>query len=322
MPDQTATTSLPETDSLHENAIDPHPAKGPSLTHRLVSEAAGSFLLVLAGLGVAMFNAQAGFGPAMAFGFALIVAYLAFGYAGAHFNPAVTLGSAIAGRTRWVHVLPLILVQTVGAAVASLMLWAMLVGHPQIPETSQLFSVAANGFGEHSPNAFPLTSVLLAEVLGTAVFVAIFLGATGRGRGRALAPFAIGFAYTVLLTFLIPLSNGSLNPARSTAAALFSDGWALGELWLFWAAPVLGAAIAGLIYRSVDVFAGTFPAGATSDADVFTAEAETGPEGKPVGEAIPVPEATQVPAADEQPRNSEAASTDEARSFFDGDTRK
>ncbi len=254
MPIETATVMTAEAEMSRDEIRARQDAESRPLPHRLVMEATGSFLVVLAGLGVAMFNAQAGLGPAMAFGFALIVAYLALGYAGAHFNPAVTLGSAVAGRTRWVLVLPLIVVQVVGAALAVVMLWAILVNHPQIPETSSLFAVASNGYGEHSPNAFPMASVLLAEVLGSALLVAVFLGATSRGKSLAVAPFAIGFAYAVLLTFLIPLSNGSLNPARSTAAVLFSEGWAFSQLWLFWAAPVLGAVIAGLIYRSVDVF--------------------------------------------------------------------
>lgn len=310
MPVETAPTS---------SAVEPHDARPRPLMHRLVAEAAGSFLLVLAGLGVAMFNAKAGFSPAMAFGFALIVAYLAFGYASAHFNPAVTLGSAIAGRTRWVQVLPLIAAQLVGAVVATVMLWAILVGHPQIPETSALFSVAANGFGEHSPNAFPLASVLLAEVLGTGVFVSVFLAATTRGKSLALSPFAIGFAYTALLTFLIPLSNGSLNPARSTAAALFSDGWALSELWMFWAAPVLGAAIAGLIYRSVDVFTTPVASGTVVAAPSAEAEAEMEAEAEAEAEMEAEAEVEAEAEADEVTLASDTTSPQNADSFFDQD---
>lgn len=253
---------------------------GPGLLGRSIAEAAGSFLLVLAGVGVAMLNAQEDIAPSLVFGLALAAAMMAFGHlSGAHFNPAVTLGAAVAGRTRWVNVVPYIIAQLIGAGAAAAILWIILDGHPGLDGTAPIFSNAANGFGEHSPIQFPLTSVLLAEVVAAVLLVAAYLGVTARREHRPLAPFAVGFTYAVLLAVLVPISNGALNPARSTAIALFSESWAMGQLWLFWAAPLFGAAIAGLIYRSVDLSAGerlSDVPGATEAGVTETGATETG----------------------------------------------
>ncbi|MBG6185166.1 aquaporin Z [Arthrobacter sp. CAN_A214] len=221
---------------------------------RSAAEGAGSFLLVLAGIGVTTLNTDAGIAPVLAFGFGLLAAMIAFGHvSGGHFIPAVTLGSAVAGRTPWRSVVPYIVAQVLGAVAAAGLLWLILSANDQLPASTTLFSVGANGFDDHSAVQFPLASSFLAEVVATALLVAVFLGATARLANKAVAPFAVGLTYAALLTVLLPITNGSMNPARSTAAAIFSESWALEQLWLFWAAPVVGAVLAGLIYRSADM---------------------------------------------------------------------
>ncbi|KPN22243.1 MIP/aquaporin family protein [Arthrobacter sp. Edens01] len=222
------------------------------LLGRSVAEAAGSFLLVLAGLGVSFFNPSGGLSAPLAFGLVLAAAMIAFGYiSGGHFLPTITIGSALAGRTSWKSVVPYIVAQLVGALFAALILWVSMTGHPQIPETQPFFAAVANGFGEHSATQFPVAGALLTEVIAAALLTAVFLGAGSR-LASAAGAFAVGVTYAALLTFLVPITGGSINPARSTAVAVFAEPWALEQLWLFWAAPLLGAAITGLIYRSMD----------------------------------------------------------------------
>ena len=236
-------------------------AKGTTITSlrsygllgRSIAEAAGSFLLVLAGLGVSFFNPSGGLSAPLAFGLVLAAAIIAFGYiSGGHFLPTITIGSALAGRTPWKSVLPYIVAQLVGALFAALILWVSMTGHPQIPETQPFFAAVANGFGENSATQFPLAGALLTEVIAAALLTAVFLGA-GTRLSAAAGAFATGVTYAALLTFLVPITGGSINPARSTAVAVFAEPWALEQLWLFWLAPLLGAAITGLIYRSLDL---------------------------------------------------------------------
>lgn len=232
--------------------------EGSSLFARLGVEVLGSFALVLAGVGVALYSSFTGAGPlgvALAFGLALFALIAAFGAVSAHFNPVVTLGSALAGRTSWVDVVPYWLAHLVGAALAVVTLVVALRSVPTVtPEiTNQILSGAANGFGEQSPfmaiagGGFSLLAAILIEVLVTGVFVAIVL-AVGRS---ALAAPAIGLAYAVGILVALPVTNGSLNPARSTATAIFAGGEFVSQLWVFWVAPLLGAAIAGLVYGLV-----------------------------------------------------------------------
>ncbi|MDK1329158.1 aquaporin [Arthrobacter sp. zg-Y1143] len=222
---------------------------------RSVAEAIGSFLLVFVGVAVAIFATGTGITSPLAFGLALAAAMVAFGYiSGGHFNPAITLGSAVAGRTAWKYVLPYILAQLVGAILGVAILWVAINGHDQFgAQTKEFFLSASNGYAENSPTEFPLPSALLLEVISGALLTAVFLGATARRYGAVAAAFAVGVTYAVLLTMLAPVTGGGINPARSTATAIFAGGSALEQLWLFWAAPLLGAVIAGLIFLSVDM---------------------------------------------------------------------
>ena len=242
---------------------------GPGLVARLGAEAFGTFALVLVGLGIALYAGLSqvdGLAVALGFGIAVLAAIVAVGHvSGGHFNPAVTLGAAIGGRTAWKDVLPYWLAQLVGGILAAAILFITIPSNlpsaiTQNPEDTAktFFTNVANGFGEHSPLAtassgqveFSLVIGLLVEIVLTAVFVGIILGATDRRSANVQAPFAIGLALAVLLLVATPVTNGSLNPARSTAAAIFSESWALGQLWLFWVAPLVGAALAGLVYRA------------------------------------------------------------------------
>lgn len=245
---------------------------GPGLVARLGAEAFGTFFLVLAGLGVALYSAvnQSGtLAVALAFGIAVLGGAAAVGHvSGGHFNPAVTLGAAIGGRTAWRDVLPYWLAQLVGGAVAAAVVFITipktLPALFQKSDPRELFSGVANGFGTHSPlygtvqtatsgaqtSEFTLTTALLVEVIVTAIFVGVILGVTDRRANKVQAPVAIGLALTVLILVAMPVTNASLNPARSTAAAIFSDSWAFQQLWVFWVAPLVGAALAGLVYRA------------------------------------------------------------------------
>lgn len=237
------------------------PTRG--LLARLGAEAFGTFFLVLAGLGVALYAGVTGLGGgplavALAFGIAVMASAIAVGHiSGGHFNPAVTFGAAIAGRMSWRDVLPYWLAQLIGGALASSVLYVVLSSLPAIAgHEREFFSGAANGFDAHSPIAaqakvgFGLLGALLIELVLTAVFVGVILGATDRRSAYSQAPFAIGFTFAVGILIALPVTNGALNPARATAAAIYSDGWAFGQLWLFWVAPLAGAALAALVYRA------------------------------------------------------------------------
>lgn len=235
-------------------------AAGPGLLSRVGAEAFGTFVLVLAGIGTALYAGATGAGAlavALAFGVALLAALSAVGHvSGGHFNPAVTFGAALAGRTSWKDVLPYWLAQLVGGAAATAVLFVVATTLPALGgQERQFFSSAANGFGEHSPIAAQTTEGFswigagLIELVATAVFVGVILGATDR-RAKGSAPVAIGLALAALLLVTTPVTNGSLNPARSFAAAIFAEGWAWSQIGLFVAAPLLGAAIAALVYRA------------------------------------------------------------------------
>jgi aquaporin Z len=285
---------------------------------RTAAEAVGSFVVVLTGLGVTMLNTQSGVPPTLAFGIALLAAMVAFGYiSGGHFNPAVTLGAAVAGRTPWGSVLPYIVAQLIGGLAAGGLLWLLLSANSQLTDVNGLFAAASNGFEEHSAAQFPLTSSFLAEAVCTAILVAVFLGATARHAGRSTAPFAVGLTYAALLTLLLPVTNGGLNPARSTASALFTGDWAPAQLWLFFAAPIIGAVIAGLILRSLDAAgrksAAPAPAAgaATAAPSASTDTAGTGTGAPAAGDPVPAPVAPPAgPAAAD-------GSPNDVRSFFD-----
>lgn len=248
---------------------------GPSLIARLGAEVFGTFFLVLAGLGVALYANSAfatvgGGGGALAvglaFGIAVVAGISAVGHvSGGHFNPAVTIGAAIGGRTPWRDVLPYWLAQLVGGAIAAAVLFVSipsalpsLISSGTQTTSKAFFSSVSNGYGAHSPIGsasqgaveYSLAIALLIEVVVTAVFVGVILGVTDRRANTKIAPVAIGLTLGVLILVALPVTNASLNPARSTASAIFSEGWALKQLWLFWVAPIVGAALAGLVYRA------------------------------------------------------------------------
>ena len=233
--------------------LSPRLGEGYGMSARIAAEIAGAFLLFFGALGIGMFNPQGGFAVPFGFGLAVIAGMLAFGHiSGGQFNPAITLGSALAGRTSWKNVLPYIIAQLVGTSLAAVVLWVIMRSHPVGSQAAQVFSSVANGYASGEDLGFTMAGVFLAETIGTAMLVAIYLGATSSRDRLRSAPYAVGLAFAVLTAALLPISNAGMNPARSTAAVYFAEPAALGELWLFWAAPVLGAVIAGLLYRSAE----------------------------------------------------------------------
>jgi len=233
----------------------------PRLSSALGIELFGTFVLVLAGVGVGLYAGAVGIGPlgtALAFGLALFALIAAFGrVSGGHFNPAVTLGAALAGRTPWGRVLPYWLAQVVGGGIATTVLLVVARSNPNLDAaaTETFFQGASNSFGTTSPAGFGLVGVLLLEAIVTGIFVAVILGVTAPDAFPSLAAPAIGLTLATGLLILTPVSNGSMNPARSLASAFFAGGTAMGQVWVFWVAPLLGAAVAGLLYalfRPVD----------------------------------------------------------------------
>lgn len=240
----------------------------PSLLARLGAEVFGSFVLVLAILGVALYgflNTSGALSAPLAGGFAFLAAAAAVGHvSGGHFSPAVTLGAAIAGRTSWADLLPYWLAQVIGAVIAGLVLLATVPAAlpgllSEEGKSADLFLTVANGFEKFSPLyaasqsqvGFTMWAAVLVEVVVTALFVGVLLGVTDKRANRRLAPVAAGLALTVGLFIAAPIDNGSLNPARSLTAALFAnDGDLWKQQWVFVVAPLVGAALAGLLYRA------------------------------------------------------------------------
>lgn len=220
----------------------------PTTAARLGAEGLGTFLLVFGGVGTAVFAADhVGFlGVALAFGLTVLVGVYAFGpVSGGHFNPAVTVGLATAGRFAWKDVPGYIIVQIIGGAIASTLLFVIAQGRPG----ADLGNFASNGFGEASPDGYGLLSVALIEIILTAIFVLVILGATSAKASPAAAGLAIGLSLTLIHLIAIPVSNTSVNPARSIAAAIYGGGTSLGQVWAFLVFPIIGAIIAGLIHK-------------------------------------------------------------------------
>lgn len=220
-----------------------------SLASRLIAEVFGTFVLVFATIGTALYASQnVGYlGIALAVGLAVMVSAYAVGHiSGGHFNPAVTFGAAIAGRMRWADVAPYLIAQILGGLLGSLVLWLMATLSGFVAD----FGAVSNGYGEHSPELFSMASVLVAELVATAVFVWILLGVTAPGSTTAgFAPLAIGLTLTMLHLVMIPVSNSSVNPARSIATAVFGGPDALIQLWVFLVAPIAGGLIAGFTWK-------------------------------------------------------------------------
>jgi aquaporin Z len=220
---------------------------------KLLAEFIGTFWLVLGGCGSAVLAAnfpEIGIGlvgVSLAFGLTVLTGAYAFGpISGGHFNPAVTVGIWAAGRFPSKNVGPYIIAQVVGAVAASAVLYLIAKGQAGF-ELSAGF--ASNGFGDHSPGKYTLPSALITEVVMTFMFVLIILGATHSRAPVGFAGLAIGLALTLIHLISIPVTNTSVNPARSTGPALFVGDWAIAQLWLFWVAPLLGALIAGSVHR-------------------------------------------------------------------------
>jgi len=220
---------------------------------RLIAEFLGTFWLVFAGCGSAVLAAAypelgIGFaGVALAFGLTVLTMAYAVGHiSGAHFNPAVTLGLWAGGRFEAKDILPYWAAQLVGALAAAAVLYVIASGKADFSVSA---GFASNGFGEHSPAGYPLVSALVIEIVLTMMFVLVIMGATDGRAPAGFAPIAIGLALTLIHLVSIPVTNTSVNPARSTGPALFVGGWAIQQLWLFWVAPLAGAVLGGLLYR-------------------------------------------------------------------------
>jgi len=226
-----------------------------TLSRRLLAEGVGTFGLVLAGCGSAVISAQfpqlgIGFlGVALAFGLALVTLVYAIGHiSGCHVNPAVSVGLAVGGRFPAQEVLAYVCAQLIGSMVAAELLYRIARGKPGFDLTG---GFAANGYGIHSPGGYSLGACLLAEIALTFLFVFVILGATDRRVPQGFAAIAIGLALAVANLVGIPVTNASINPARSTGPALIAGGWAIQQLWLFWVAPVAGGLLAGLTYPAI-----------------------------------------------------------------------
>lgn len=221
---------------------------------KFVAEFFGTFVLVLGGCGSAVLAAAfpllgIGFaGVALAFGLTVLVMAFAVGHiSGGHFNPAVTVGVMIGGRFPASLVVPYIVSQLLGAIAAAAVLYLIASGKADFDVAASGF--AANGYGEHSPGGFNLLSGMISETVLSAVFLVVIMGATDKRAPAGFAPIAIGLALTLIHLVSIPVTNTSVNPARSTGVALFQGGWALSQLWMFWLMPIIGGAIGGAIYR-------------------------------------------------------------------------
>jgi aquaporin Z len=222
---------------------------------KLAAEFLGTFWLVLGGCGSAVVAAafpEVGIGllgVSFAFGLTVVTGAYALGpISGGHFNPAVSVGLWAGGRFPAAHLLPYIVVQVAGGIAGAGVLYLIASGKAGFTLSS---GFASNGFGEHSPGAYSLTAGLVSELVMTFMFLIVILGATHKRAPVGFAGLAIGLALTLIHLVSIPVTNTSVNPARSTGPALFVGDWALQQLWLFWLAPIVGAAIAGFVYKSL-----------------------------------------------------------------------
>lgn len=226
-----------------------------SLTKRSIAELFGTFWLVFGGCGSAVLAAAfpdlgIGFaGVALAFGLTVLTMAFAIGHvSGCHLNPAVTFGLVAGRRFPASELVPYVIAQVAGAIAAAAVLYVIATGKAGFDVSA---GFASNGYGEHSPGGYGLGSCFVAEVVLTFFFLLVILGSTDKKAPQGLAPIAIGLCLTLIHLISIPVTNTSVNPARSTGPALFAGGWAVFQLWLFWVAPILGAIVAGLFHRAV-----------------------------------------------------------------------
>lgn len=225
------------------------------MLRKLTAEFIGTAWLVLGGCGSAVLAAafpQLGIGfvgVSLAFGLTVLTMAYAIGHvSGCHLNPAVSIGLWAGGRFKAAELLPYIVAQVLGAIVGAACLYAIATGKAGFDVSA---GFASNGYGEHSPGGYSLIAALVCEVIMTFAFIFIIMGATHGSAPRGFAPIAIGLGLTLIHLISIPVTNTSVNPARSTGPALFAGGWALGQLWLFWVAPIIGAILGGVVYRWV-----------------------------------------------------------------------
>lgn len=224
-----------------------------TLTKKLGAEFIGTFWLVLGGCGSAVLAAafpDVGIGllgVSLAFGLTVLTMAFAIGHiSGCHLNPAVSIGLWSGGRFSATELGPYIVAQVAGGLAAAAILYVIATGQAGFDVTA---GFASNGYGEHSPGGYSLTAALLTEIVMTFMFLIIILGATDSRAPQGFAPIAIGLALTLIHLISIPVTNTSVNPARSTGVAIFQGDWAISQLWLFWLAPMLGAILAGVVYR-------------------------------------------------------------------------
>ncbi|MGF6518179.1 aquaporin Z [Pseudomonas sp. BT76 TE3572] len=223
-----------------------------SLFKRSVTELFGTFWLVLGGCGSAVLAASSPLGigvlgVALAFGLTVLTMAFAIGHiSGCHLNPAVSVGLFVGGRFPAKELPAYIFAQVIGAIIAAALIYYIANGKEGFDLASGL---ASNGYGEHSPGKYSMAAGFVCELVMTAMFVLIILGATDKRAPAGLAPIAIGLALTLIHLISIPVTNTSVNPARSTGPALIVGGWAIAQLWMFWVAPLLGAVVGGVTYR-------------------------------------------------------------------------
>ena len=225
---------------------------------KLIAEFLGTFWLVFGGCGSAVLAAAFGgtdsnlgiglLGVSLAFGLTVLTMAFAIGHiSGCHLNPAVTLGLVAGGRHPKNEAAGYIVAQVLGGAAAAAVLYFIATGRAGV----EIGGFASNGYGEHSPGGYSMTAAFVAEVVLTMFFLLIIHGATDKRAPAGFAPIAIGLALTLIHLIGIPVTNLSVNPARSTGPALFVGGWALSQLWLFWVAPIIGGVLGGLVYKQV-----------------------------------------------------------------------
>ena len=224
-----------------------------SISKKMLAEFIGTFWLVLGGCGSAVLAAAypelgIGFvGVSLAFGLTVLTMAYTIGHiSGCHLNPAVSVGLFVGGRFSSKELLPYIAAQVLGGILGAFVLYLIASGKVGFDVTA---GFASNGYAEHSPNGYSLTAALLTEIVLTFMFLFIILGTTDDRAPAGFAPIAIGLGLTLIHLISIPVTNTSVNPARSTAVAVFQGSWAIDQLWLFWVAPIVGAALAGLVYK-------------------------------------------------------------------------
>ncbi|MEO8220114.1 MAG: aquaporin [Specibacter sp.] len=289
------------------------------LSTRVAIEGLGSFFIVFAGLATALFGvAGSGSTVGFAYGLAMVAAIIAFGHiSNGYFNPAFSLGMAVAGRLKFPAMALYMVAQTVGAVLASAVVLALVKVVPGTPETPKLFAALANGFDAHSPSQVPMVGVLIVEIVAVAVLTALILGITSARNTTTLGPIGIGLGFAVAVGVTMPLSGGSLNPARATSVVFLAESWAAGQLWLFWLAPLFGAALAAAIFRSFAPAVSLVEADLAHDAVAPAATIAAGDSAAAV--ATDADQLSRpVPASGKESAGSGSAAIDDARAFFDG----